>query len=283
MAIITISRGCHSHGKEIAECVAADLGYECISQEILLEASRFFNMPEEKLFESLHDAPGFLERLTHVRQRFVDGFRAALLDHVVKDNVVYHGFAGQILLAGVSHVLRVRVLADMEERVRMLTTRENVTRKEAERRIANEDHERSEWYRNLYGIDMNDPHLYDLMAHIGRLTIDDACDIIRRTASGESFKATAESTAALSDLAVESHVKVALEGVCKADVTVRDGVVRLRVKGQKLTTSGFAGEDARQQLQSQIQQDVYDRIVAAVSDVPGVKDIDCAIDSPYYV
>ena len=82
---------------------------------------------------------------------------------------------------------------------------------------------------------------------------------------------------------MESHVKVAIEGVCKADVSVKNGVVRLRVKGQKLQASGAAGENARQQVRSQIQQDVYDRITAVVADIPGVKDIDCAIDSPYYV
>lgn len=38
MGIVTISRGSFSHGKEIAEKVAIELGYEAISREILLEA-----------------------------------------------------------------------------------------------------------------------------------------------------------------------------------------------------------------------------------------------------
>ena len=38
MAIITISRGSFSKGKEVAEKVAKILGYQCISREILLEA-----------------------------------------------------------------------------------------------------------------------------------------------------------------------------------------------------------------------------------------------------
>jgi hypothetical protein len=38
MSIITISRGSYSRGKEVAEKVAAALGYECISREILLAA-----------------------------------------------------------------------------------------------------------------------------------------------------------------------------------------------------------------------------------------------------
>jgi hypothetical protein len=35
MAIITISRGCFSHGQEIAEKVARRLEYECLSREVL--------------------------------------------------------------------------------------------------------------------------------------------------------------------------------------------------------------------------------------------------------
>ena len=39
MTIITISRGSYSAGKEVAEKVAKRLEYECISREVLLEAS----------------------------------------------------------------------------------------------------------------------------------------------------------------------------------------------------------------------------------------------------
>lgn len=46
MAIITISRGSYHRGREVAETLAARLGYECVSREILLEASNEFNIPE---------------------------------------------------------------------------------------------------------------------------------------------------------------------------------------------------------------------------------------------
>jgi hypothetical protein len=39
MAIITISRGSYSKGKEVAEKVAEHLGYECLSREVILDAS----------------------------------------------------------------------------------------------------------------------------------------------------------------------------------------------------------------------------------------------------
>ncbi|BBO74276.1 hypothetical protein DSCW_16930 [Desulfosarcina widdelii] len=283
MAIITISRGCFSHGKDIAEAVAKRLGYECISQEVLLEASRTFDLPEEKLFASLHDAPGLMERITHVRQRFIDSIQTALLEHVVKDNVVYHGFAGQILLDGIDHVLKVRVIADMEARINLLMQRQQITRDVAVARIDREDEERVEWYRSIYRIDANDPRLYDLVLHIGRLTVADACDIVCRTATGKSFQATPASSSALLDLALTNHVKVAIKDVCKADIRCRDGIVHLRVKGQKIKASGVAGPEIQHQVQDQIRDDLYQKIIGLVSSIPGVKEIDCAVDTPYTV
>lgn len=42
MSVVTISRASYSRGREIAERVARNLGFECISGEILKEASREF-------------------------------------------------------------------------------------------------------------------------------------------------------------------------------------------------------------------------------------------------
>ncbi len=65
MAIVTISRGSYSKGREIAEGVAKRLRYECVSRDVLLEASEQFNVPEIKLVRALHDTPNTLERFIH--------------------------------------------------------------------------------------------------------------------------------------------------------------------------------------------------------------------------
>ena len=39
MALVTISRGAFSKGKAVAERLAGELGYECVSREILLAAA----------------------------------------------------------------------------------------------------------------------------------------------------------------------------------------------------------------------------------------------------
>ncbi len=282
MAIITISRGCYSHGQEIAQCVAAKLSYACVSQEEVLQNTSSSHSPENQLIESLHDAPGIIERISHARQRFIDEFQAALLAYVVKDGVVYHGFAGQILLGNISHVIKVRVVADMEDRIRLLKRQQHLTRKEAQHIIEKEDHERAEWYRTIYRIDMNDPAYYDIVLHIGQLTIPEACDIICHAAGLDSFSTTPASQFALMDLSLESNVRCALAEICKADVVSKEGIVHIRVKGNKLKAASVTSPDVQHQVQDQIRQDLYDKIISVVTKIPEVKDIDCVIDMPYY-
>ncbi len=139
MSIITISRGSYSRGKEVAEKLAHSLGYQCLSRDILLEASELYNIPEIKLVRAIHDAPSILERFTYSKESYVAYIRAALLRHVQKDNVVYHGLAGHFLLQGIPHVFKVRIIADLEDRVKEEMKRENISAEEARRILQKDD------------------------------------------------------------------------------------------------------------------------------------------------
>jgi hypothetical protein len=45
---------------------------------------------------------------------------------VQKDNIVYHGLAGPLLRKGIPHVLKVRIIADLNERLRDEMERERI-------------------------------------------------------------------------------------------------------------------------------------------------------------
>lgn len=226
MSIVTISRGSYSRGKETAEKLAAVLGYECLSREILLEASTEFNIPEIKLVRALHDAPGVLERFTHGKERYLCYLRSALLNRVVSDDVVYHGLAGHYFLRDVPHVLKVRILADMEDRVREEMARENVPCEEARSVLKKDDEERRKWGVQVYGVDTWDPTLYDIVLHIGRITVDDAVDLLRTAVRRPAFQRTAASQKILNDLALAARVRGNLITLApRIDVRADDGVV----------------------------------------------------------
>ena len=238
MAIITISRGCFSHGKEIAERVAESLGYECVSREVLIEAAHIFDVSEKELIRSLHDGPTILERMTHGREKYLSYIQVALLEHIEKDNIVYHGHAGHLLLPKISHVLKVRVIAELDERVELLQQKEKFSKEEALAFIREDDRQRAKWTHYLYGTEIGDPSLYDMVLNIGRLKIKNACEIICTVARSETYKATAESRKAVENLAISSHVKVALQDICTADVTQKTDMCISKPRGKNYERQG---------------------------------------------
>jgi len=210
MAIITISRGSYSKGKEVAEKICRKLGYRCLSREVILDASDTYHVPEIKMEKAIHDAPSILERLGRSRNAYVAYYQSALTREVLQDNIVYHGLAGHLLLKGVPHVLKVRIIADLSDRVRSEMAREGVGEKEARSLILKDDQERRKWTQSLYGADPWDSSLYDLIIHIKKFNVEDAVDFICRAAQLKQFQSGSGSRQKLEDLALASQVKAAL-------------------------------------------------------------------------
>ena len=208
MSIITISRGSYTHGGQVAEKVAQKLGYECISRELLLEISDEYNISEIKLTRAIRDAPSFLERYTFGREKYLVYIRAAILKHLSKDNIVYHGFAGHIFLKDIPHVLKVRIIADMKYRIECMMNREGVSEKKAEIMVNEVDEERRRWSQKFHGIDQWDSRLYDLTLNINKISIDHAVNIIFNIVKLSPFQTTPESQKLIDGLVVEAKKKL---------------------------------------------------------------------------
>jgi len=210
MAIITISRGSYSKGKEVAERVAERLNYRCISREVILEASGIYHIPEIKLLKAIHDAPSVLDRLRGGRLAYIAYYQSALTRLVQKDNVVYHGLAGHLLLKGAPRVLKVRIIANLADRILDKANREGISEQDARSTILKDDQERRRWTQSLYGVDPWDSSLYDLVIHIDRFAVSNAVDFVCEAAGLEQFKMTGDSQQRMEDLALASQVKAAL-------------------------------------------------------------------------
>jgi cytidylate kinase len=264
MSIITISRGSYSKGKTVAEKVAGKLGYECLARDAIIDASKEFNIPAIKLVRAIHDAPTILERFNYSKEKYLAYLQVTMLEHFQKDNIVYHGLGGHFFVKNISHVLKVRIIADMSDRVKLEMERTGISREEALRILKNDDNERCKWSKYIYGIDACDPGLYDLVIHIKKITADDAADIICQTVGLKQFRTTAESQKALDRLLIAARVKVALIDV-RPDVQVypKDGTIVIRTKGSGLEETGLV-----------------QKIKGIAAGVPGVKNVDIDFE-PY--
>jgi cytidylate kinase len=208
MAIVTISRGSYYRGKEVAEKLAQKLGYQCISREILLEASEEYNIPEIKLIRAIEDAPSILERFTRQKEKYIAFIRAALLKHVQKDNVVYHGLFGHFFLQDIPHVLKVRIVGNLEARVADEVKREGISGDKAREIILRDDDERRKWALYLYGADFWDATLYDLVIHLKTITVDDAVSLICHVLELPGFQTTPQSQEAIDSLVEAARMEM---------------------------------------------------------------------------
>lgn len=230
MPIISISRGSYHRGRDVAHAVAEMLRYECISRDSLLENSEIYDIPEIKLMPSVKHAAHVLERFSFGRERFINYMSSSILRFLKKDNHVYHGLAGQFFVEGVSHVIKVRIIADLEERVEAEAKRKGISGEQARLQLLQDDEERRKWAMLLYGIDISEPSLYDMVLNISTMGVDDAASLIARAAAFPCYQATEVSRQLVADLALKSEVKAALFDYPQAGVFVTNGAVRIQVK-----------------------------------------------------
>ncbi len=162
MAIITISRGTFSGGNALAECLSAQLGYPRLGrEEAISEAEKEYGISLEKLTAAVKNPPSIWQQTIGPRVAYLKCLTAAIMDHAKDGDLVYHGYAGHLLLSGVPQVLRVRVIAGIESRIEMAIKQMNLSRNEAVEYIEKVDKERSRWTHFLYGLEWQDPVLYD--------------------------------------------------------------------------------------------------------------------------
>lgn len=234
MAIITISRGSMSGGEALALSLGERLRYPVVGREIVVEAARELGVTEETLMQKLTQGPGFWERMTSSRRCYLVAVQGALAARAATGDLVYHGHAGHLLLSGVPHVLRVRLIAPLEYRIGAAMERLRLGREAAAAHVRRVDDERARWTRFLYGIDWDSPLLYDLVVNLEALSVETACATIAFAASQPEFAPTAASRQALRDLVLACRVRAALA----ADRTTASLEIEVAADAGEVTLSG---------------------------------------------
>ena len=252
MSIITISRGTASGGQALAERVAAKLGWPCLSNEVIIEAARRYNVPEPELVKTFEKAPSFWEKLTASRRMYLTFVQASMCEYAEQGNLVYHGHAGHELLPGISHVMKVRLVAPLDYRIRAVMARNpRLDRKGATRYIHQVDDERTSRMRYLFDVDWRDPYQYDLILSLDKLTVDTACDLVIQAVRWGRFQPTEASRRALQNMALASRIRASLDAHPQCNLYD----IGVDVQDEAVTLSGsLPSDEAIQQVVSLAEQ-----------------------------
>ena len=208
--IICISRGSLSRGRELAEALAAKLGYAVLSREDLIEEAIHAGIQVGKLETSMMKPRSFTERLARERDHYL-AFSTAYLCARLRDGpLVYHGRTGHLLLRNIAHVMRVRVVADDEYRVRATMKSLGIERTKALRYLADVEDDRRNWVRSMYGVSWEDASQYDVVLNVERMNVDNAASALVGVSQLPDFQPTPASTRAMEDLRLSATARLRL-------------------------------------------------------------------------
>jgi cytidylate kinase len=238
MAIVTISHQMGAGGPEIGMALGQRLGFHYVDQELLSDAVRRYGLAEEKLSHLDEAKPTLFERFDTETRHYITVLQTTLLEFAESDNVVLMGRGGQWLLRGIPHVLRVRVIAPFDQRVRRWIRRtteltgETPNQRAVVDLIRRDDADKAGRMRYLYEVDLADPTLYDLVVNTEKLKCEAVVEMIERVLGRPEIATTDGGRRVVASRALASRVQVALATHpetrrYRITVDAEDGVVTL--------------------------------------------------------
>lgn len=210
MQIICISRGSQSRGEEFARGLASKLGYECISREELLEEATKRRIPIGKLETAIIKPHIFTEKLALELESYKALASSILCEKALNGNIVYHGRTGHLLLPGISHILKIRVVSEPESRIEHIMQKLQLPRDKAKRYIEQVDEDRRKWVKTFYNVDWDIFNLYDMILNLSYINVNNAAAAVCNMAQLPEFQATPATLSALKDLYLASRARLLL-------------------------------------------------------------------------
>lgn len=210
MSVLLISRGSMSGGQIIAECLSHTGGFRCLTREDLIALVNQHGEIANRVMASIEKAVTDYERFSELRRPYKILMRLALLEYARQDNLAYFGYSGHLLVEGISHFVRIRLLAPVELRVKTTVERLHCSEAEALDYIRRVDEERTRWARFMYGRNIQDPRLYDLCIHMEKISFSAVCSLLQRVLQEKEFQPTDESLAKMEEMYVAAQVEASL-------------------------------------------------------------------------
>lgn len=196
MRAVTVSREYGSGGGEIAARLARRLGWQLVDHEIVAQVARRLGLSEAEAAEFDERGQSLIERLLAGMSSvepalpqasatsepdeatFREALRAVVEAAAAAGHVVIVGRGGQMLLAGKSDILHVRIVAPLEDRITYVMRREMLSRADAQARIQLKDRNRARYMQAAYHINPGDAEHYDLTINTAILDLDSVVDIV---------------------------------------------------------------------------------------------------------
>lgn len=218
MAIITVSREMGTGAYHIAEDVAQKLKYTLVDGSRIASVAAKYGLSSDMLALVDEKPPSYITADDRKRAAALNTIEHIILDFARKGNVVIYGRGGQDLLKGCKSLLRLRFVADFNERVERFAEREWIDPDMASTMIRRSDHQRGGFIHFYFDREWNDPLGYDLTFNTERFSHDAMVETIVSAVKDPSFKDAEKSGIEIIDnMILTKKIETALLNACELD------------------------------------------------------------------
>ncbi|HET9653038.1 MAG TPA: cytidylate kinase family protein [Usitatibacter sp.] len=259
--IVAMTREMGSLGRDVAARLAQRHGRRVLYHEIIDQLADKMRLRKSHVARLLEGRAGLWEKL-RADQTSLAIFTADETFRVLLDEGtgVIRGWGAVHLLAGVPHVIRVRICAPLELRIeRMMERLGTADREGVQREVELSEEAHTAIARRHFHVDWRDPEHYDVVLSTGRLTVEECADEIERVMQLPRFQPTPDSMRLVHNRALEWSVRAAL----RRDARTADSRVRLECIDGFVRVTGSVASRAQAQ-----------QVSEAVAAVAGVRNVD---------
>jgi cytidylate kinase len=264
MNLVCVSQGSLNTGREFAESLARKLDYGFLAREEIVERAAAEGIAVGRLETAVVKRRPLDERLVHDRDLFLAFTTNMICERALQENVVYAGRTGHLLLPGVTHTLRVRVVTDMETRIKSVMQRLRLGREKAKQYIEQVEEDRERWARLLYDVDWRFSGIYDLVVNLEQVGVESAATALCSYAELPEFKETPASRKALENLLLAARARIALA----QDRRTGNAAVKVRANEGLLSVTYLPKDSG-----------MADAIPEVIGKLGGVRGLRCAMAS----
>jgi cytidylate kinase len=208
--IVCVSQGSLFRGREFAQALAEKLAYPLLTRDKLLEMAVDEGIAVGRLETAIVKRRPLDERLMLDKELYQAFTTKLLCERALAGDLVYAGRTGHMLLPGVTNILRVRVVADMETRINSVMQRLRLSREKAKEYIEQVADDRQRWARTMYDVDLESAGYYDLILNLEQVNVQSAATALCEFAQLPEFRETPASRKALAGLLLASQARLAL-------------------------------------------------------------------------
>jgi cytidylate kinase len=169
--VVTMARQLGAGDTGFAPTLAERLGLAVWDREILHRDAEILHVPEVTLDGIDESGPSIFDRFQSgsLHERYLEALQQVMRELSRAGNVLVLGRGGCMFLKDHPHALHVRLVAPMAVRVRRAMEYRWLAEGPARTAIAQSDAQRKSFFQAYFGVDWEDPLLYDVTVNSGRL------------------------------------------------------------------------------------------------------------------